>query len=32
MYLVERPTDQKRHKSMHGLYRALDSEHDGRSI
>src|SRR6186997_1366967 len=22
-YLVERPTDQKRHKSMHGLYRAL---------
>ncbi len=21
--LVERPTDQKRHKSMHGLYRAL---------
>src|SRR5687767_2995259 len=23
--LVERPTDQKRHKSMHGLYRALIS-------
>jgi large subunit ribosomal protein L6 len=22
-YLVERPTEQKRHKSMHGLYRAL---------
>ena len=21
--LVERPTDQKRHKSMHGLYRSL---------
>ncbi|MCZ6694805.1 MAG: 50S ribosomal protein L6, partial [Bacteroidetes bacterium] len=23
LVLVERPTDQKRHKSMHGLYRSL---------